>query len=205
MVHHLKPTSPQRNTANGNDELPKESSDPVTEDTDGLKANLTDDTNEKLPGASSEEASLVENEDSAALEHESCDTHDKHNPDEAQASVDKETDSVKRGGKRKLQMQGKWRGVDPVLFLRDETVINSIKTFYGIEESFPLHGHLVTRNNDPSHMKRIYYISKSVKDILELNFRVGQPLKITSIGIKMFVSSTAFLFVISYASFFKVA
>ncbi|KAG5058289.1 hypothetical protein JHK86_013285 [Glycine max] len=94
-------------------------------------------------------------------------------------------------GKRKLQIQGKWRGVDPVVFFKDETIINSIKDFYGIDERFPFNGHLVTRNSDTNHVKRIYYISKSVKDVLELNFKVGQQLKITSIGMKMFERQTA--------------
>ncbi|RZB50187.1 LanC-like protein GCL1 [Glycine soja] len=89
-------------------------------------------------------------------------------------------------GKRKLQIQGKWRGIDPVVFFKDEVVINSIKEFYAIDEQFPFNGHLVTRNSDTSHMKRIYYISKSVKDVLELNFSVGQQLKITSVGLKIF-------------------
>lgn len=95
-------------------------------------------------------------------------------------------------GKRKLQIQGKWRGVDPVVFFKDETIINSIRDFYGIDERFPFNGHLVTRNSDTNHVKRIYYISKSVKDVLELNFKVGQQLKITSIGLKMFVSILCF-------------
>ncbi|KAK7318639.1 hypothetical protein RJT34_03343 [Clitoria ternatea] len=94
-------------------------------------------------------------------------------------------------GKRKLQIQGKWRGVDPVVFFEDEAIINSIRDFYGIDENFPFNGHLVTRNSDTNHVKRIYYISKSVKDVLELNFKVGQQLKITSIGLKMFERQTA--------------
>ncbi|CAJ1938152.1 unnamed protein product [Sphenostylis stenocarpa] len=93
--------------------------------------------------------------------------------------------------KRKLQIQGKWRGVDPVVFFKDETIINSIRDFYGINERFPFNGHLVTRNSDTNHVKRIYYISKSVKDVLELNFKVGQQLKITSVGLKMFERQTA--------------
>lgn len=92
--------------------------------------------------------------------------------------------------KRKLQIQGKWRGVDPVVFFNDEVVINSIKEFYGISEQFPFDGHLVTRNSDTSHVKRIYYISKSVKNVLQLNFSVGQQLKVTSVGLKIFVSIT---------------
>lgn len=99
------------------------------------------------------------------------------------------------GGKREVpSMQGKWKGLYPVVFLRDETVIDGIKTFYGIkDETFPLYGHLVTRNSDISshgNVKRIYYVSKAVKDVLELNFAVGKPLKISSVGLKMFVSTT---------------
>jgi len=97
-------------------------------------------------------------------------------------------------GKREVpSMQGKWKGLYPVVFLRDQTGINGIKTFYGIkDESFPLYGHLVTRNSDISshgNVKRIYYVSKAVKNVLELNFAVGKPLKISSVGLKMFVST----------------
>ncbi|KAI5386811.1 hypothetical protein KIW84_060954, partial [Lathyrus oleraceus] len=86
---------------------------------------------------------------------------------------------------------GQWRGVDPVVFFKDDTIINSIRDFYGIDEGFPFNGHLITRNSDTSHVKRIYYVSKFVKDILELNFSAGQQLKITSVGMKMFERQTA--------------
>ncbi|KAI5426412.1 hypothetical protein KIW84_032003, partial [Lathyrus oleraceus] len=86
----------------------------------------------------------------------------------------------------KLNKVGKWRGVDPVIFFKDESIIKSIEAFYGIDEQFPLDGHLVTRNSDTSNVKRIYYISKSVKNVLELNLSVGQQLKITSVGLKIF-------------------
>ncbi|GAA0145806.1 RNA methyltransferase [Lithospermum erythrorhizon] len=89
-------------------------------------------------------------------------------------------------GKRKLPVQGRWTGIDPVLFYKAEDVIARIKEFYGIKESFPFDGHLVTRNSDTGSVKRIYYVSKSVKDVLELNLSAGQPLKIASVGIKMF-------------------
>ncbi|CAL9127234.1 unnamed protein product [Musa textilis] len=88
--------------------------------------------------------------------------------------------------KGKLQTQGKWRGIDPVVFFKNQTIISSIRTFYGISESFPLEGHLVTRNSDPNHVKRIYYISKSVHNILQLNIQIGERLKITSVGLKIF-------------------
>lgn len=104
--------------------------------------------------------------------------------------------------KGKLQIQGKWRGVDPVVFFRDENTINSIRSFYGISDLFPLDGSLVTRNSDANHVKRIYYISKSVHDILELNFKVGQKLKITSLGLKVFVSIVYCLEAVLCAFFF---
>ncbi|XP_020675074.2 tRNA (cytosine(34)-C(5))-methyltransferase [Dendrobium catenatum] len=94
--------------------------------------------------------------------------------------------SETRQTKGVLQMQGKWRGVDPVVLFRDENTINSIRSFYGISDLFLLDGHLVTRNIDANHVKRIYYVSKSVHDILELNFKVGEKLKITSLGLKVF-------------------
>uniref|UniRef100_A0A1J3KA89 tRNA (Cytosine(34)-C(5))-methyltransferase n=1 Tax=Noccaea caerulescens TaxID=107243 RepID=A0A1J3KA89_NOCCA len=94
------------------------------------------------------------------------------------------------GGKRKA-----WKGLDPVVFLRDETVIDGIKTFYGIkDESFPLYGHLVTRNSDTSSkgsVKRIYYVSSSVKHVLELNSAAEQKIKIASVGLKMFEKQSA--------------
>ncbi|CAO2169450.1 unnamed protein product [Urochloa humidicola] len=85
---------------------------------------------------------------------------------------------------KKLQKQSRWKGVDPVLFFKDEVVIKSIRSFFGIKESFPLEGHLVTRSTD--NARRIYYISKSVKEIVELNEEVGEQLKIASLGVKMF-------------------
>ncbi|CAN8314744.1 unnamed protein product [Cochlearia groenlandica] len=103
-----------------------------------------------------------------------------------------EEKKIDSGDKRKVPMQGKWKGFDPIVFLKDEIVINSIKEFYGIkDESFPLCGRLVTRNIDTSSVKRIYYVSESVKDVLQLNFAVGQQLKIASVGLKMFERQTA--------------
>ncbi|KAK8459984.1 hypothetical protein SEVIR_2G250800v4 [Setaria viridis] len=88
--------------------------------------------------------------------------------------------------RRRQQNQGRWRGVDPVIYFKDEVTVKSIVSFYGIKDSFPLDGHLVTRNPDTSHVKRIYYVSKSVQDVLELNIKVGERLKITSLGLKIF-------------------
>ena len=81
----------------------------------------------------------------------------------------------------KLAYQYKWKGIDPVLFFKN------IVSFFGIEESFSLKGCLVTRSTD--NARRIYYISKQVREILELNAQVGEQIKIASVGVKMFVSA----------------
>jgi len=117
---------------------------------------------------------------------------DEGDSEEAQEPHNEENIAKITPSKRKLQIQGKWRGVDPVVFFKDEAIIKSIKAFYGINEHFPLDGHLLTRNSDTSNVKRLYYISKPVKNVLELNFSVGQQLKITSVGVKIFVSLTFF-------------
>jgi hypothetical protein len=87
----------------------------------------------------------------------------------------------------KLNDQDKWKGIDPVLFFKDHAVIKNIVSFFGIEDSFSLEGRLVTRSTD--NARRIYYISKSVQEILELNVQVGEQIKIASVGVKMFVSA----------------
>ncbi|CAM6097710.1 unnamed protein product [Calypogeia fissa] len=93
--------------------------------------------------------------------------------------------SSEENGKRQ-QQQGRWKGVDPVLLLKDEEVFESLISYYGIKDSFPLRGSLVTRSEDVSRLKRIYYVSKSVRDVIELNTRIGGQLKITSAGLKIF-------------------
>ncbi|KAL6225154.1 hypothetical protein ACLB2K_004006 [Fragaria x ananassa] len=161
-----------------------------TENTNGLLASLADDTDETITEAPSE-AELIEGEqDGVTLELDTSGKSEENGSEANQVPDDGEADPKKTRGKRK-QLQGKWKGVDPVVFFKDEAVINAIKTFYGINESFPFNGHLVTRNSDTNHVKRIYYVSKPVKDVLELNFSVGEQLKITSIGLKMFERQTA--------------
>lgn len=178
-----KPVNLQRNLHSNNTGCCEKLSNVVT---DGPNVDQEDDTDEKLTEADSD-TEIVENEpDENASEHDICQQSEENKPEELPG--DGENDPKKAGGKRKLQIQGKWKGVDPVVFYKDETTITSIKTFYGLDDSFVLSGQLVTRNSDSKHVKRIYYISRSVKDVLELNLLVGQQLKITSVGLKMFVS-----------------
>ncbi|XP_050371787.1 uncharacterized protein LOC126789672 [Argentina anserina] len=150
-------------------------------------ANLADETNTEATS----EAELIEGEqDGVPLEPDISIKSEENGSEANQVPGDEAADPKKNGGKRK-QLQGKWKGVDPVVLFKDEAVIDAIKTFYGIDESFPFNGHLVTRNNDTNHVKRIYYVSKAVKDALDLNFYVGEQLKIASVGLKMFERQTA--------------
>ncbi|RZB73180.1 tRNA (cytosine(34)-C(5))-methyltransferase isoform A [Glycine soja] len=155
------------------------------EDAQELQVNPLESTPEEIS-----EANINDNRPKTDLKVSSV-TCEEVNLKEAQDPCNVENMTKNTPGKRKLQIQGKWRGIDPVVFFKDEVVINSIKVFYGIDEQFPFNGHLVTRNSDTSHVKRIYYISKSVKDALELNFSVGQQLKITSVGLKIFERQTS--------------
>ncbi|KAK7399577.1 hypothetical protein VNO78_10762 [Psophocarpus tetragonolobus] len=160
-----------------NDAQEPEANSPEIAHEEGLKAASEGNVNDNEQNTEDLEASPV-----------SC---EEQNSKETQEPENVQKMAKRVPGKRKLQIQGKWRGVDPVVFFKDEAIVNSIRDFYGINEHFPFNGHLVTRNSDTSHVKRIYYISKSVKDVLELNFKVGQQLKITSIGLKMFERQTA--------------
>nr|XP_016440804.1 PREDICTED: tRNA (cytosine(34)-C(5))-methyltransferase-like [Nicotiana tabacum] len=111
---------------------------------------------------------------------------DEKRPEQIEPPSDGRSDPELVTGKRKLQMQGKWKGIDPVIFYQEEVVVDQIKAFYGIKESFPFKGHLIVRNVDINHVKRVYYVSKSVKEVLDLNFLAGQQLKIAAVGLKMF-------------------
>ncbi|KAF5749781.1 tRNA (cytosine(34)-C(5))-methyltransferase [Tripterygium wilfordii] len=186
-VQDQKPSEMQQNVSSKNHEPEENLTDHIVEDIDEVELNTVDGGEEK-----SSEADLVDKEtDVSALEVDPCNTCEEQDSGETQVAVGGEGDSLKARGKRKLQIQGKWKGVDPVIFFKDEAIINSIKTFYGIDESFPLNDHLISRNMDNNHVKRIYYVSKSVKDVLELNFLVGQQLKIASVGLKMFERQTS--------------
>lgn len=130
----------------------------------------------------------------SAIAEEKTETISESNDQQVEPLLDvNEENGVQNGKtdnrKSKPQKQGKWLGVDPVVFFTNETIISSIISFYGVSEDFPLVGHLVTRNDESTNVKRIYYVSKSVREILQLNLQVGQRLKITSLGLKIFVSA----------------
>lgn len=166
---------------------------------DGVKSeqNISKDKTKKLEKdlgsdkASSEEntvhqqVSVLDGEQNGDKDNKS--SKDKSSDDSKVNVNEAEKGQAGTRDRRRQQNQGRWRGVDPVIFFKDEVTVKSIVSFYGITDSFPLEGHLVTRNPDASHVKRIYYVSKSVQDVLELNIKVGERLKITSLGLKIFV------------------
>ncbi|XP_026391156.1 tRNA (cytosine(34)-C(5))-methyltransferase-like [Papaver somniferum] len=185
-------TKPKESSTNGNHKLPMKLSDEILGETNSSEVPL-DEANQ-LPPILSNVASGAESSDQKTeLGASGLDSHEvveEENEKEYTENVNGEIDTKKAGGNRRLQNQGKWRGVDPVVFFREDTVLSSIKDFYGISDSFPLNDHLVTRNTDFESCKRIYYISKSVQDVMKLNCQVGQQLKIISIGLKAFERQT---------------
>ncbi|XP_043689984.1 RNA cytosine-C(5)-methyltransferase NSUN2-like [Telopea speciosissima] len=196
VFHKLSPLPAtlenQGQCTSGKIEFPKKLSDQLIEDTNGQDINVSEDgadhhsevtSDADLPDKQPEEGALKPDLSGVCQDNE-------HEESILHGDGEISLESSKKV-KQRLQIQGKWRGVDPVVFFRDEAIVNSIKAFYGIDESFPLDGHLVTRNSDTLRVKRIYYISKSVQDVLKLNFQAGQKLKITSIGLKTFERQTS--------------
>ncbi|KAG6518801.1 hypothetical protein ZIOFF_022282 [Zingiber officinale] len=163
--------------------------------------NLVVECNDKIDLSSSSQDGLINNASLATIDvdtkvekspavsdNDAVSIHTRGtNLNEARVTNEEERlPSETKAAKGKLQTEGKWRGVDPVVFFKNHAIINSIRSYYGISDSFPLDDHLVTRNTDPNHIKRIYYISKSVNNILQLNIQSGERLKITSLGLKIF-------------------
>nr|XP_016481095.1 PREDICTED: tRNA (cytosine(34)-C(5))-methyltransferase-like isoform X2 [Nicotiana tabacum] len=179
----------------GNEDVTMDDADIQAE---SLTAEVKEDVNVKdvkpVDYVGSEETTTVDagnGTDETILDAEPSETLEKKEIDETQPPTDTRAEPETNRGKRKLQMQGKWRGVDPVIFYKEEAVVGKIKDFYGIKDSFPFKGHLITRNSDMNHVKRVYYVSNSVKEVLHLNFLAGQQLKIASVGLKMFERQTS--------------
>ncbi|OIT35727.1 hypothetical protein A4A49_16127 [Nicotiana attenuata] len=76
--------------------------------------------------------------DETILDTEPSETLEKNKNEETQPSTDTRAEPETNRGKRKLQMQGKWRGVDPVIFYKEEAVVGKIKDFYAISR-IPFH------------------------------------------------------------------
>lgn len=192
----VAPTKPARQSAVSGDATPDDGE------------NLVDECNDKIDLSSSSQDGLINGaslatidvdrkvkKSPAILDNDAVSIHTRGtNLDETRVTNEEERlPSETKAVKGKLQTQGKWRGVDPVVFFKNHAIISSIRSYYGISDIFPLDGHLVTRNTDPNHVKRIYYISKSVNNILQLNVQSGERLKITSLGLKIFVSTLLFI------------
>jgi hypothetical protein len=47
------------------------------------------------------------------------------------------------GGGRGREVGGKWGGLDPILPITSEDILNSIDVFYGFSDSAPIRNHLV--------------------------------------------------------------
>ncbi|KAG8383552.1 hypothetical protein BUALT_Bualt04G0025500 [Buddleja alternifolia] len=177
---------PEKKTEDSSNSQPQKLVTEVKEDSNGNDINLNVEREVQISEATPDGDVLDDGMGEAPMETDQNKTTEENEKEETQPSSDVKNGANVVAGKRKLQMQGRWRGVDPVIFYKEEAVVNRIMEFYGIKESFPFKGHLITRNEDMNHVKRIYYVSNSVKDVLELNLLAGQQLKIASVGLKMF-------------------
>ena len=84
----------------------------------------------------------------------------------------------------------RWKGIDPVVPVDDEEIKRSLRDFYGIEEKdFDIGKAFVTRTPRGSMPKRIYYVSDSIRKILDEDR--DQDIRITSVGVKIFEKQTA--------------
>ena len=79
---------------------------------------------------------------------------------------------------------GRWRGVDPVTRVTDPELLGTLRSAYGLVESYPIEKHLITRTAPGLRPKRLYWISERVRDLLERD--VKEQLKIISTGVKIF-------------------
>ncbi|KAK4417055.1 RNA cytosine-C(5)-methyltransferase NSUN2 [Sesamum alatum] len=185
-----KPRNPSKETDTSSTQ-PQELMDKVKEDSTGDDINLSGEKDTQISEANPDGDLLDTEMGEVSLDANQNKVNEENEKEETRPSPDAKDDAKMVAGKRKLQIQGRWKGVDPVIFYKDEAVVGRIMEFYGIKESLPFKGHLITRNNDMNHVKRIYYISNSVKEVLELNFLAGQQLKIASVGLKMFERQTS--------------
>nr|XP_043638974.1 RNA cytosine-C(5)-methyltransferase NSUN2-like [Erigeron canadensis] len=186
-----KSTKHSHENHSGIDENTKLAVNDVENDDNGMDADVLDMRNEESVEATVD-ADVINNvSDESGLESNPSKRHKVSEPEQVQPPNKVQSRAEKANDKRKLQVQGKWYGVDPIVFFKDDAILTNIKEFYGICESFPFSHHLITRNKDTNHVKRIYYVSQSVKNVVELNFLAGEQLKITSIGLKMFERQTS--------------
>ncbi|KAL7602109.1 hypothetical protein Lser_V15G22459 [Lactuca serriola] len=174
VLHKISPLPVIQTKSSKHSRQPQSDSDEKTKQSEDIKAMDVDVKNEESDEATNPCKKLKGTE-----------------PEKTETLNDPKSRAEKANDKRKLQIQGKWFGVDPVVFFKDDAILTNIKEFYGIHESFSFTHRLITRNSDTNHVKRIYYVSESVKNVVELNFLAGEQLKITSIGLKMFERQTS--------------
>lgn len=92
-----------------------------------------------------------------------------------------------RGGGRRGRPDSKGlkhRDLDPVIPVTDDSILGPVREFYGLEESFPLSTHLVTRCMEAAgRPKRCYYVSDAVRRLLMLD--ESESLVVIQVGLKV--------------------
>jgi len=105
-------------------------------------------------------------------------------PQQAATSAPPPTWGASRGGGSRNRPGGKFKGMDPITPVTDPALLDSIYTFYGIPESFPLRQQLVTRSGEPDRPKRLSFVSAAVRDVLAAD--EDEKLKVMMTGVKVF-------------------
>jgi hypothetical protein len=78
----------------------------------------------------------------------------------------------------------KHRSLDPVVPVTTPSLLDPIRAFYGLEASFPLATHTVTRCLESlDRPRRLYYVSDSIRRALMLDEH--ESLKVTATGLKV--------------------
>ncbi|CAD7699206.1 unnamed protein product [Ostreobium quekettii] len=79
--------------------------------------------------------------------------------------------------------QGKWPGVDGIFTMDDHWMVKQVQQFYGID-AVDLSAHLITRANSNDAPRKIYFVSKAVRDLLDVD--AENFLRMPVLGLKMF-------------------
>ena len=92
--------------------------------------------------------------------------------------------AVRGGGGRGRDGAKRHRGLDPVVPVTEDALLDPVLEFYGLGDGFPLKTHLVTRCMDAHERpRRVYYVSDCIRRALMLD--ETESLKVTATGLKV--------------------
>ena len=88
------------------------------------------------------------------------------------------------GGRGREKGKRRFKGLDPIVPVTSDALLDPVIQFYGLAEGFPLKTHLVTRCFEASERpRRCYYVSDATRHVLMLD--ESESLKVTATGLKV--------------------